>query len=548
MAENSFTESGQIVDVINKRIYTGRIFIEDGIIKNIEETSSADNHYILPGFIDAHVHIESSMLVPAEFARIASVHGTVGAVCDPHEIANVLGMDGIQYMINDAAQVDFHFCFGAPPCVPSTAFETSGGEITVANVQQLLNSGNCHFLSEVMNYMGVINGDRNLMRKIEAAIKLNMPIDGHAPGLTGEGLRKYVSAGISTDHECISIEEAREKISLGMKIIIREGSAAKNFDALIPLISEFPDRIMFCTDDIHPHDLLTGHINLFVRKAIYAGYDQMDVIRAATYNPVLHYHLSNGLLRKGDCADMIVVDNLKDFNIQKTIIKGNVAAENGESLVERKPVKIVNNFNTNYISADQIAVPSRGGKIKVIETIDGQLETKCEISDAKIENDQLVSDTSHDILKLVVVCRYNSSPPSVGFVHGFGLRAGSIAGSIAHDSHNIIAVGADDVSIKRAINLVIKERGGLAYVYEDESMVLPLPVAGLVSDESFETVAEEFMKLRDMVKNYMDCKLTSPFMTLSFLSLEVIPELKLSDKGLFDVNTLSFTDLFVPSE
>lgn len=545
MANDIFTESGSIVDIIGKRIFKGQVIIENGVIKDIIEKEVTENQFIIPGFIDAHIHIESSLLPPHEFARLASIHGTVGAICDPHEIANVAGIEGINFMISNAAVAGIHFLFGAPPCVPATIFETSGAEITAENIKELLTSGKCSFLSEVMNYEGVIAGEKSILEKIAIAHKLNLPVDGHAPALTGKALRTYVEAGISTDHESTTLEEALEKLKLGMKIIIREGSAAKNFDTLIPLIAQYPDHIMFCTDDCSPHDLREGHINQLVKRAIKTGYDLFDVLRAASLNPVLHYKIPVGVLTKGQSADFLIVDNLKDFEVLKTVVKGKVVATAQKAEILHSKTEKINNFNTNYINADQIAIPARGERIKVICAEDKQLITRSETRYARSKDNFLISDPSHDLLKLVVVCRYDNTPPAVAFVSGFGIKSGAIATSVSHDSHNIIAVGADDISIKRAINLVIKEKGGLGYVFEDEASILPLPVGGLMSDDTFENVSDKYRNLLDMVKRYMDCKLTSPFMTLSFLSLEVIPELKLSNKGLFEVNEQKFTDLYV---
>jgi adenine deaminase len=538
------TISGQIADVVNGRIFPGEITIQNGRIADVKETAKADKQLIVPGLVDAHIHIESSMLVPSEFARLAVVHGTVATVSDPHEIANVVGCRGVDYMIDNGRKVPFYFNFGAPSCVPATHFETAGAHLGPWDIEELLKRDEIKYLSEMMNYPGVLNHDPEVMEKIHIAQKYGKPIDGHAPGLRGEQAQRYIEEGISTDHECFTKEEALDKLKYGMNIIIREGSAAKNFNALIELIAEYPEKIMFCSDDKHPDSLVRAHINELVKRAITYDFDPMNVLRAATLNPVRHYKLANGLLQKGDWADFIIVDSMEDFGVEQTYIKGQKVAERGKTLIEHSHSDYINRFDAIYINPEDLVVEAKTDSIRVIEVLDGQLITKQSQTYAKIEDGKAVSDTERDILKLVVVNRYKPAPPAIAFVHRFGLKSGAIASTVAHDSHNIIAVGVDDVSIKRAINLLIKNQGGISVVNEDDHTVLPLPVAGLMSVEDGYSIAEQYESMDDNVKA-LGCSLAAPYMTLSFLALLVIPELKLSDKGLFDGNIFQFVDLFV---
>jgi adenine deaminase len=535
--------SGQIADVVAGRIFRGEIYVKEGRIVDIRETAKADKQFIVPGLVDAHIHIESSMLVPSEFARLAVVHGTVATVSDPHEIANVVGVRGVDYMLDNAEKIPFYFNFGAPSCVPATAFETAGAHLGPAEIDELLSRPRIKYLSEMMNYPGVLNKDPEVMEKIAIAQKYGKPIDGHAPGVRGDDAKRYIEAGISTDHECFTYEEALEKVKLGMKILIREGSAAKNFNALIELLGQYPDKIMFCSDDKHPDALVKNHIDEFVRRAVLYDFKLIDVLRAATLNPVKHYKLENGLLQRGDYADFIIVDNPEDFGIKQTWIRGRKVAENGKTLLERTHSDIINQFSCGFVSPEDLIVQARGRKIKVIEVIDGQLITRHNIFEASIENNEICTDTERDILKLVVVNRYKNVPPAVAFVRKFNLKQGAIASSVAHDSHNIIAVGVDDTSIKRAIDLLVQNRGGLSVVNDSEHVVLPLPVGGLMSVDDGYEIAAEYTRIDDIVKN-MGCTLMSPYMSLSFLALLVIPEMKLSDKGLFDGKNFKFVDLF----
>jgi len=540
--KKSFSVSVNIVDVVNQKIFQGTVKVENGKISTLKEEKVEDTHFILPGFIDAHVHIESSMLIPSEFARIAVTHGTVATVSDPHEIANVLGVDGVQFMIDNGKKVPFKFYFGAPSCVPATPFETSGAALDSIAIEKLLKSDDIYYLAEMMNFPGVIFDDVEVLSKIKAAKYNNKPIDGHAPGLKGKDLVKYANAGVSTDHECFSMEEAIEKINNGMKVQIREGSAAKNFEVLVNLLDKYADSIMFCSDDKHPDDLQKGHINLLVKRAINKGFDPLKVIRTVTYNPVMHYKLSVGLLQINDDADFIIVNNLKDLEVLKTYIKGTLVAENGATLIKSVAESSLNLFNATEITEKDIKVDASASKIKVIKAIEGQLITEAEILEPKIENGFVVSDTERDILKIIVLNRYHKAKPAIGFIQNFQMKSGAIASTVAHDSHNIIAVGASDKDIVRAVNLLIKTKGGISLVNGEDERLLPLPVAGLMSNEDGYQVAQKYELINNKVK-LTGSTLKSPYMTLSFMALLVIPALKLSDKGLFDGTKFEFTTL-----
>jgi len=534
--------SANIVDIFNGAVFPGTIEIKNGVISRIAKDGGRYDRYIIPGFIDAHVHIESSMLVPGGFARLAVRHGTVATVSDPHEIANVLGIEGVRYMIENGSSVPFKFFFGASPCVPATKFETAGAALDPGAVEALLQKKEIRYLSEMMNFPGVINNDPDVMAKIALAKRYKKPVDGHAPGLRGEGLEKYIRAGISTDHESFTYDEGKEKISLGMNILVREGSAAKNFDALSPLIAQYPSRCMLCSDDLHPDDLVGGHINRLVKRACGTGIDTMTALRCACLNPVLHYNLDVGLLREGDGADFIEVDNLSDMNVLKTYIRGMLVAQNGSSLIPYAASPHVNNFSAMAKRPEDFAVRSREGRINVIEAINDQVITGRIEGRLKPRNGFIASDTGQDILKLTVVNRYAEAPPAVAFVRNFGLKRGAIAASVAHDSHNIIAVGVADEDICSAVNAVIMNKGGLSVAYNNSTETLPLPVAGLMTDEDGHEVARQYSRLSDLAKQ-LGSSLRAPFMTLSFMALLVIPKLKLSDRGLFDGEAFTFTGL-----
>jgi adenine deaminase len=543
----NFIVTGNIVDIFSKNIFPGEVIVENGKIKSINRFNKpGDQHvnFIIPGFIDAHVHIESSMLVPAEFAKLAVVHGTVATVSDPHEIANVCGMKGVEFMIENAKQLPFKFYFGAPSCVPATIFETAGAALDAAAVDTLLAKDEINYLSEMMNFPGVLNHDDEVMKKINLAKKYNKPVDGHAPGLRGEEAMKYIQAGITTDHECFTKEEALDKLQYGMKILIREGSAAKNFEALIELLHDHADEIMFCSDDKHPDSLVRGHINELCQRAVAKGIDVFNVLKAACVNPVKHYNMKVGLLKTGDDADFIVVKDLVNFQVIGTYIKGILVAENGVSKIYAPKSKLINNFNCDKKEASDFNLKRKASatELIVIEALDGQLITNKLNIIPKIYNELYVSDAQNDILKMVVINRYKAAPVSIGFIKNFGLEKGAIASSVAHDSHNIIAVGADDESLCRAVNLVIENEGGISCA--DVSItsfekILPLPVAGLMSNDDGYKVAEMYTKLDKAAKD-LGSKLSAPFMTLSFMALLVIPHIKLSDLGLFDGDSFKF--------
>ncbi len=535
---------GQIVDIPNKRIFSGEITVTNGKISAIEEVSHNKQQFILPGFVDAHIHIESSMLVPSEFARIAVNHGTVATVSDPHEIANVLGIEGVEFMINNGKQTPFKFNFGAPSCVPATTFESAGAVIDSEGIRELMANPDILYLAEMMNYPGVLFDDEEVLKKIAWAKHYNKPVDGHAPGLRGNDLTKYIQAGISTDHECFSYEEGLEKLQKGMKVLIREGSAAKNFDALIDLLPEHFENMMFCSDDKHPDDLLLGHINQLCARSVAKGFDVFQILQMACINPVKHYNLSVGLLQVNDAADFIVVEDLTHFKTLKTVINGEVVFDNEKSLIPHTKFEILNNFNTSKKQVSDFRIESSAKQIRVIEALEGQLVTNESIEDALIENGNLISNIEKDILKMTVVNRYNNDKPSIAFIKNFGLKSGAIASSVGHDSHNIIAVGATDEAICKAVNLIIENKGGICAVSEKDSHIVSLPVAGIMSDQDAKTIGEAYSKL-DNVAKQLGRTLNAPYMTLSFMALLVIPSLKLSDKGLFDGNSFKFTPLEV---
>jgi adenine deaminase len=535
---------GNIIDILNKRIFKGEVVIENGYISAIREVNHEVENYILPGFVDAHIHIESSMVVPSEFAKIAVLHGTVATVSDPHEIANVLGVQGVDFMIENGKKVPLKFNFGAPSCVPATSFESAGAVINADDIKLMMENPDINYLAEMMNYPGVLFDDEEVLQKIEHAKNNNKPIDGHAPGLRGDDVTKYIAAGISTDHECFRYDEALEKLQKGMKVLIREGSAAKNFEALIALLPEHFENMMFCSDDKHPDDLLLGHINQLCERAVAKGIDVFKVLQAACVNPVKHYNLEVGLLQVGDPADFILVDNLKEFNVLETYINGELVAKNGKSFVKSVPFKVLNNFNTDIKKVADFRLASSSKKIRVIEALDGELVTNQIAADSLIVDGNLVSNTATDILKMTVVNRYENSKPSIAFIKNFGIKEGAIASSVGHDSHNIIAIGVSDEAICKAVNLIIKNKGGVCAVTKATEKVVALPVAGIMSDQPAEIIGKAYAALDAMAKE-MGSTLRAPYMSLSFMALLVIPSLKLSDKGLFDGTSFQFTSLEV---
>lgn len=539
---------GNLVDILARRILPVSVTIREGLIVAMEEVEGPVDGFILPGFVDAHVHVESSMLIPSSFARLAVVHGTVATVSDPHEIANVLGEEGVEYMISNGAQVPFHFFFGAPSCVPATTFETAGAILDADAVGRLLERPEILYLSEVMDFPGVIGQAPEVMRKLAHAHRLGKPVDGHAPGLRGDAARRYIEAGqgsrqvaISTDHECFTLEEALDKLQYGMMISIREGSAARNLEALLPLLISHPERVMFCTDDMHPDRLVQGHIDRLCARAVAAGADVFDVLRAACVNPVQHYRLPVGQLRLGDTADLILVDDLVDLKVRRTYIRGTLVAQDGQSRIAPVPASRPNQFNTRPKRVEDFRVEAQDDQVLAMEALDGQLITHRRWLRGVLRNGELVADPAQDLLKIAVVNRYTDAPVAKGWVRNFGLQRGAIASSVAHDSHNIVAVGADDAALCAAVNAIIHAQGGISLAEGDQVRLLPLPVAGLMTDEDPYQVARDYAAL-DQTAKELGATLGAPFMTLSFMALLVIPHLKMSDKGLFDGDDFRLID------
>ena len=537
---------GNIVDIESGEIFFGEINFEERLIKSVQKIDEVQKNfpYLLPGFIDAHVHIESSMLTPSEFAKLAVVHGTVASVSDPHEIANVCGKHGVEYMIENGKEVPFKFYFGAPSCVPATVFETAGDALDAIAVDHLLANDDIYYLSEMMNFPGVLHKEDQVLKKIASAKKYHKPVDGHAPGLRGEDAKKYIEAGISTDHECFTREEALDKLQYGMKVLIREGSAAKNFEALIDLLNQYEDEMMFCSDDKHPDSLVSGHINQLCKRAVAKGIDVFKILKAACINPVKHYKMNVGLLQQNDTADFIIVEDLVNFKVKETFIDGEKVAENGHSNISAQASSAINNFYCIKKDPADFQVKTEEFQSEVIEALDGQLITNKLSLKPKSDNGFYISDVENDVLKIIVINRYNNAPIAKAFIKNFGLKRGAIASSVAHDSHNIIAVGADDESICDAANLIIESKGGISvadHYSPGINKILPLPVAGLMSIDDGYKVAEMYTDIDARAKQ-LGSKLSAPFMTLSFMALLVIPHLKLSDKGLFDGDTFQFVN------
>ncbi len=538
--------TGNIVVIEKREIFFGSVKFAEGKIVEILKISAEDPSakYILPGFIDSHIHIESSMLVPSKFAELAVLHGTTGTISDPHEIANVCGIAGVEYMIADSKTSPLKFHFGAPSCVPSIEQDVAGAVIDARQIEALMQHPDIYYLSEMMNYPGVIFEDEDVLKKITHAQTAEKPIDGHAPGLMGGDAKKYFAHGISTDHECISAEEALGKLRLGVKILIREGSAARNFEALIPLIEEHYQNMMFCSDDKHPDSLLEGHINQLCSRAVGLGYDKFKVLQAACINPVTHYKMRNGLLKLNHPADAIVVDNLQNFNVLETYIEGILVATDGTSLISAGEVVPINNFECDEQDPADFLIPALNeASIKVIEALDGQLVTRKLTLQPKIEGGNLVSDLDQDLIKIIVLNRYGNKAIAKAFVKGTGIRRGALASSVAHDAHNIVAIGANDIDLATAVNLVIRAQGGVSAAFGDQQHILPLKIAGLMSEASGKEVAAKYAAIESFAKEEMKSTLAAPFMTLSFLALPVIPQLKIISGGLFDVDKFEFTSL-----
>lgn len=544
-----FKIEANYIDIFNKEIYPASITIANGHIASIEKINATLDEYVLPGFIDAHIHIESSFLIPSNFAHLVVAHGTVATISDPHEIANVNGIDGINFMINNSKKTEFKFFFGAPSCVPalSQEFETSGYVLNDKDIDELMKLDDIYYLAEVMDFKGVINKDIEIINKINSALKRNKVVDGHAPGLSPNLTLKYASSGISTDHECLTIEDARYKLSLGMKILIREGSAAKNFESLHPLISEcskkYCDSLMFCFDDAHPNDILNGHINLIVARAIKHGHDFFDVLKIACINPVLHYKIPVGLLRIGDPADFIITKDIKTFKINKTYINGKLVFNDGISLIPLINEIPINNFNCSKKSISDFKFSTKNKMIPVIKCISNQIITHKTMIDSNLLAPDFQSNIAEDILKIAIINRYkDNSKISIGFIKNFGIRNGAIGSTVAHDSHNIILVGSNDEYLCKAANTIIQNKGGLCALNNEKTIIMELPISGLMSTLSAERVASQYIKLNDFCKNVLGSRLDDPLMTLSFMSLTVVPHLKINDKGLFDVDSFCFVD------
>jgi len=528
-----------LIDIHTREIYAAEISIEGKHIKSIQRIDEELSTYICPGLIDAHIHIESSMLVPYEFARVALKHGTVATISDPHEIANVMGVEGVHYMIDNAKEAILKFHFGAPSCVPATSFETAGAVIDSKQIEELLALDDIWYLSEMMNYPGVLFSDAEVMAKIKSAHAIGKPIDGHAPGLMGADAKKYIDAGISTDHECYTIEEARDKLGFGMKVIIREGSAAKNYNALHPLIGDHFERLMFCSDDKHPDDLLEGHIDALIRRSLKLGYDLFDLLTMACKNPVEHYNMRVGLLKEGDLADFIIIDSPEAFNVLDTYVNGQKVATKDSCILQNKSHDIINQFSIDPIQANELSISVEEYTAPIIEALDGELITE-KLEERPLELDEFfVSDTARDILKVAVINRYTQAKPAIGFIKNFGLKDGAIASTVAHDSHNIICVGTDDNLMAQAINLLVETKGGLSAVNTNTEMHIGLPIAGLMSDRPCAEIGTSYAKIDRFVKE-MGTNLRAPFMTLSFMALLVIPKIKMSDKGVFDAEKFVF--------
>jgi len=556
MSEKTFSITGKVYNPFTSEVDFLEVCVVNGVItKKIKKPWDDSAPIITTGFICSHVHVESSLLPPHEFSKLAVRRGVMGVVADPHEIANVLGVAGIDYMIESGKKVPFYFFWGAPPCVPATIFETNGYTLGVDDCRALLDRPEITHLSEVMNYPGVLNGDAELFEKVSYAKEKGKPIDGHAPGLRGESAEKYVKLlGCPADHECFTPEEALDKIRAGGLVAIREGSAAKNFDALWHLLKDYPDKIMFCADDAHPDGIFngwgeiddsSGYIDVLVRRAIANGIEPMIALQAASRNPILHYNLPVGRLEVGDPADLITIESFESLKVLETYVKGELVQSGGESLISSVSTIPINNFNCQKIDMDKLRIYGDCTKsLRVIRVIPKELVTEVDLVRPAMANDEIVSSVENDVLKVVVVNRYTSDVKiSLAFVTGFGLTSGAIASSVAHDSHNIVAVGTNDEDLLSAVNAVIDSKGGLVVSERDYIRILPLPIAGLMSDLDAFEVVKRYEELDQLAKVSLGSSLPSPFMSLSFIALLVIPALKISDMGLFDGSQFCFVPL-----
>jgi adenine deaminase len=538
---------GNLVDVVREAVFPARIETSHGIITLIERVDKEFRDFLVPGLIDAHIHIESSLLSPSRFAEAAVPHGTTAVIADPHEIANVLGLEGIDYMVRDAAAVPLRFYFTAPSCVPATPFETSGAVLGPREVEKLLERDNFIALGELMNYPGAIRGDPDVIAKIDVARRLRKPVDGHCPLLSGEPLRAYVGLGISTDHECTTAAEALEKHALGMRVMVREGSVSKDLEALAPFARDH--EFLLVSDDLLLPDLLRGHLDRSLAAAVSLGIDPFRALRAATINPARHYGLPLGLLEAGRMADIVRVADLGSFRILEVYIGGRRAAGQGRPTFVARPEPLPGRLSVRERSPRDFAVRASGpsAKVRSIGLVKDSLLTQSLKATLSVEDGLVMPDADRDILRIAVVNRYRDAPVANGFVTGFGLKDGAIAGSVAHDSHNIIAVGAGAGDVADAVNRVIREGGGFSACASGRGAILPLPVAGLMSAEPAAAVGETLDRLHAMAEA-QGSTIPRPFMAMSFLSLLVIPSLKIGDRGLFDVDAFRFVEAVLPPE
>jgi len=548
--------NASIINVFSGEIIPGSIAVAKGYIAGFgsypaKRVVDMKGRFVAPGFIDAHVHIESSMSCPAEFARCVLPHGTTTVAADPHEIANVLGAEGIGYMIDSSKDQPVNIYYTLPSCVPATDMETSGAKLGADDLLPFMNNSQIIALAEMMNFPGVIYRDNEVLRKIEGMKKQRKPVDGHAPGLTGRDLHAYISAGISSDHECTTEKEAKEKLNAGMHIMIREGTGAKNLKNLLPIINrQTSRRLMWCTDDRHPHDIIKeGHIDFIVRSAIRMGLDPLTAIQMATINTAEYFGLNNvGAIGPGRQADLVVFSDIKNPVIEEVYFRGNLAAREGKILPEIKKPAPLNIWPSMNVDIDKIdfSIPAVSRQARVIEIIPHQLITGQSLIKVAVSGNSAISDIKRDILKIAVVERHKGTGnTAVGFVRGFDLKQGALASSVAHDSHNIIIVGTNDEDMKTALEAVFKMGGGLAAASNGKILAnLSLPIAGLMSLQPVKTIKEKLDNLIDISREF-GSSLNDPFMTLSFLALPVIPELKITDKGLVDVAKFRIVPLFV---
>ena len=548
--------NAKIVNVFSGKVVAGSIAIKDGYIAGFGDHEAAESidlrgRYAAPGFIDSHVHIESAMACITEFARAVVACGTTTVVADPHEIANVLGTAGIEYMLQSAEGQPLDCLFALPSCVPATHMETAGARLDAADLEPFFDHPRIVALAEMMNYPGVIFTDDQVMSKLELARSRRRAMDGHAPGVSGPQLAAYIAAGIASDHECTGPAEAREKLEMGMSIMVREGTCARNLDALFPVIDDNTwRRMMWCTDDRHPHDLLSqGHIDDVVRKAVAKGLDPVRAICMGTLNPADYFGIRDaGAIAPGRKANLVIFSDLTDIRAEQVFHMGRCVAENGRLLPEVRrptPVAVPPAMNLNPENLD-FSIPLQGRRMRVIRAIPDQVVTRCETMDVRAENGLAVADADRDVLKMAVVDRYTGKARTgKGFVTGLGLGRGAIASSVAHDSHNIIVAGAADADMQAAVTAVVKMNGGFAAALDGEILAsLPLPVAGLMSDRPVETVRDQLDGVIAATRQ-LGSNLSDPFMTLGFLALPVIPDLKLTDRGLVDVTCFDVVPLFV---